>query len=188
MVMSYSANPCIILAVSPANSDLANSDALQIVRITDVDGSPTIGVITKLDIMEKGTDACNLLLGNVIPLRLGYIGVFNQSQEDVMRDALELGNNYYHYYYYLQLSLVSKEIESDFREPHQTVRTISESQINVQMTSVKNELSSYGETTESKTGRGAMVLNNTPTLTQLLLSLTTSNFSHSLALKLLWQR
>ncbi|PPS10170.1 hypothetical protein GOBAR_AA10476 [Gossypium barbadense] len=37
--------------------------------------------ITKLDIMDRGTDACNLLLGKVIPFRLGYIGVVNCSQE-----------------------------------------------------------------------------------------------------------
>jgi len=101
MVMSYITNPsCIILAVSPANSDLANSDALQIARIADVDGSRTIGVITKLDIMDRGTDACNLLLGNVIPLRLGYIGVVNRSQEDIIanksiRDALASEENFF---------------------------------------------------------------------------------------------
>ena len=36
---------------------------------------------TQLDIMDRGTDARNLLLGNIIPLRLGYIGVVNRSQE-----------------------------------------------------------------------------------------------------------
>ncbi|GAY67599.1 hypothetical protein CUMW_257820 [Citrus unshiu] len=51
--------------------------------------------ITKvpLDIMDRGTDARNLLLGKVIPLRLGYVGVVNRSQEDIMfnrsiKDAL----------------------------------------------------------------------------------------------------
>jgi hypothetical protein len=40
----------------------------------------------QLDIMDRGTDARNFLLGNVIPLRLGYIGVVNRSQE-VNRDG-----------------------------------------------------------------------------------------------------
>jgi hypothetical protein len=31
--------------------------------------------------MDRGTDARNLLLGKVIPLRLGYVGVVNRSQE-----------------------------------------------------------------------------------------------------------
>ncbi|KAG5076820.1 hypothetical protein JHK82_055515 [Glycine max] len=82
MIMSYIKTPtCLILVVTPANSDLANSDALQMAGITDPDGNRTIDVITKLDIMDRGTDARNLLLGKVIPLRLGYVGVVNRSQE-----------------------------------------------------------------------------------------------------------
>ncbi|THG09051.1 hypothetical protein TEA_010282 [Camellia sinensis var. sinensis] len=94
MIMSYIKLPsCLILAVTPANSDLANSDALQIAGNADPDGYRTIGVITKLDIMDRGTDARNFLLGKVIPLRLGYVGVVNRSQEDIMlnrsiKDAL----------------------------------------------------------------------------------------------------
>ncbi|GER36399.1 dynamin [Striga asiatica] len=94
MIMSYIKRPsCLILAVTPANSDLANSDALQMAGIADPDGYRTIGVITKLDIMDRGTDARNFLLGKVIPLRLGYVGVVNRSQEDILlnrsiKDAL----------------------------------------------------------------------------------------------------
>ncbi|KAL6843440.1 hypothetical protein ACP4OV_026762 [Aristida adscensionis] len=64
MIMSYIRHKtCIILAVSPANADLANSDALQMARVADPDGSRTIGVITKLDIMDRGTDARNFFVG-----------------------------------------------------------------------------------------------------------------------------
>lgn len=35
----------------------------------------------QLDIMDRGTDARNHLLGKTIPLRLGYVGVVNRSQE-----------------------------------------------------------------------------------------------------------
>jgi hypothetical protein len=39
MILSYIKHKtCIILAVSPANADLANSDALQMARIADPDG------------------------------------------------------------------------------------------------------------------------------------------------------
>lgn len=31
--------------------------------------------------MDRGTNACNFLLGNIVPLRLGYVGVVNRSQE-----------------------------------------------------------------------------------------------------------
>lgn len=35
----------------------------------------------QLDIMDRGTDARSFLLGNVIPLKLGYVGVVNRSQQ-----------------------------------------------------------------------------------------------------------
>ena len=44
----------LILAVSPANQDLANSDALKLARSVDPEGLRTIGVITKLDLMDQG--------------------------------------------------------------------------------------------------------------------------------------
>ena len=84
MAMSFIKHEtCLILAVSPANTDLANSDALMMARSVDPQGHRTIGVITKLDIMDRGTDACAYLRGDVVPLRLGYIGVVNRSQADI---------------------------------------------------------------------------------------------------------
>ncbi|XP_068562372.1 dynamin-1a isoform X4 [Cebidichthys violaceus] len=74
---------CLMLAVSPANSDLANSDALKIAKEVDPQGMRTIGVITKLDLMDEGTDAKDILENKHLPLRRGYIGVVNRSQKDI---------------------------------------------------------------------------------------------------------
>ncbi|XP_037608626.1 dynamin-1a isoform X6 [Sebastes umbrosus] len=74
---------CLMLAVSPANSDLANSDALKIAKEVDAQGMRTIGVITKLDLMDEGTDAKDILENKHLPLRRGYIGVVNRSQKDI---------------------------------------------------------------------------------------------------------
>uniref|UniRef100_A0A8C5CEB7 Interferon-induced GTP-binding protein Mx n=1 Tax=Gadus morhua TaxID=8049 RepID=A0A8C5CEB7_GADMO len=75
---------CLLLAVSPANSDLANSDALKIAKEVDPQGGlRTIGVITKLDLMDEGTDAKDILENKLLPLRRGYIGVVNRSQKDI---------------------------------------------------------------------------------------------------------
>ncbi|XP_076316091.1 dynamin-like [Tachypleus tridentatus] len=43
----------------------------------------TIGVITKLDLMDEGTDASNILENRTYPLRRGYVGVVNRSQKDI---------------------------------------------------------------------------------------------------------
>jgi hypothetical protein len=52
MLMKYISKPaCIILAVTAANTDLANSDGLKLAREVDPEGTRTIGVLTKVDLM-----------------------------------------------------------------------------------------------------------------------------------------
>lgn len=73
----------IILAVLPANQDMSVSDALQMARQVDPQGLRSIGIITKIDIMDQGTDAVKMLKGEEVPLRLGYVGVKMRSQQDI---------------------------------------------------------------------------------------------------------
>ncbi|KAJ7986566.1 hypothetical protein DPEC_G00341200 [Dallia pectoralis] len=84
MIMSFICRDnCLVLAVTPANMDLANSDALKLAKDVDPQGQRTIGVITKLDLMDEGTDARHILENRLLPLRRGYIGLVNRSQKDI---------------------------------------------------------------------------------------------------------
>merc|ERR1711971_106309 len=84
MIMQFICrDTCLILAVTPANQDLATSDALQMARQADPEGHRTIGVLTKLDLMDEGTDARDVLENRLLPLRRGYVGVVNRSQKDI---------------------------------------------------------------------------------------------------------
>ncbi|KAF8894706.1 Dynamin central region-domain-containing protein [Infundibulicybe gibba] len=84
MLMKYISKPaCIILAVTGANTDLANSDGLKMAREVDPEGTRTIGVLTKVDLMDSGTDVVDILAGRIIPLRLGYVPVVNRGQRDI---------------------------------------------------------------------------------------------------------
>ena len=74
----------IILCVIAANSDIATSDGLKMAKELDKNGTRTLGVLTKLDIMDKGTDAKKVLLNQEIPLKLGYIAVKNRSKQDLI--------------------------------------------------------------------------------------------------------
>ena len=74
----------IILCVIAANSDIATSDGLKLAKEIDTTGSRTLGVLTKLDIMDAGTDARKALMNEEIPLKLGYVGVKNRSKQDLM--------------------------------------------------------------------------------------------------------
>lgn len=73
----------IILAVTGGNTDLANSDGLKLAREVDPEGQRTIGVLTKIDLMDEGTNVVDILAGRVIPLRLGYVPVVNRGQRDI---------------------------------------------------------------------------------------------------------
>ncbi|KAH7438780.1 hypothetical protein KP509_04G031100 [Ceratopteris richardii] len=171
MIFSYIKHEtCIILAISPANADLANSDALQMARSADPDGSRTIGVITKLDIMDRGTDARDLLMGSVIPLRLGYIGVVNRSQEDILanksvRDAVAYEENFFRsksIYHGLAdccgIAQLAKRLNHILIQHIKSILPDMKARINVQMVAHAKELASYGELTDSKSGQGALLL------------------------------
>jgi dynamin 1/3 len=78
-----SQDSCLILAVTPANTDLATSEALKLAREVDPNGHRTIAVLTKLDLMDKGTNAREILENKVLPLSRGYNGVVCRSQQDI---------------------------------------------------------------------------------------------------------
>uniref|UniRef100_A0A8D3CSB8 Dynamin-1-like protein n=1 Tax=Scophthalmus maximus TaxID=52904 RepID=A0A8D3CSB8_SCOMX len=84
LIVKYISNPnSIILAVTAANTDMATSEALKVAREVDPDGRRTLAVVTKLDLMDAGTDAMDILMGRVIPVKLGIVGVVNRSQLDI---------------------------------------------------------------------------------------------------------
>ncbi|KAI3653434.1 hypothetical protein MP228_001381 [Amoeboaphelidium protococcarum] len=84
MIMKFiGKSNAIILAVTAANTDLANSDGLKLAREVDPEGVRTVGVLTKVDLMDSGTDVVDILTGKIIPLRLGYVPVVNRGQRDI---------------------------------------------------------------------------------------------------------
>ncbi|CAI5531847.1 unnamed protein product [Closterium sp. Naga37s-1] len=88
MVRQYVEKPnCIILAVSPANQDIATSDAMRMAREVDPEGERTWGVLTKLDLMDKGTNALDVLEGRSYKLKYPWVGVVNRSQADINRNV-----------------------------------------------------------------------------------------------------
>jgi len=101
MVLKQISKPnAIILAVTAANTDLANSDGLKLAREVDPEGQRTIGVLTKVDLMDEGTDVVDILAGRIIPLRLGYVPVVNRGQRDIetkkaISSALENERNFF---------------------------------------------------------------------------------------------
>jgi replication fork clamp-binding protein CrfC len=80
--MEYISRPnAIILAVSAANADLATSAALNMANKVDPNGDRTVGVLTKIDIIDKGTekDVIKILNNEEYVLKLGWCAVQNRS-------------------------------------------------------------------------------------------------------------
>ena len=73
----YIQPPNVILAISAADVDLANSTALRASRKVDPRGERTIGVITKMDLVDPERGA-QMLQDNKYALRLGYVGVISR--------------------------------------------------------------------------------------------------------------
>lgn len=101
MATKYCKDPMtIILCVIQANSDIAVSDGLQMAKEIDREGKRTLGVLTKLDIMDKGTDAKRALLNEEVPLTLGYVAIKNRSKQDLvnripMKEAIKAEKEFF---------------------------------------------------------------------------------------------
>ncbi|RKO96951.1 hypothetical protein CAUPRSCDRAFT_7280, partial [Caulochytrium protostelioides] len=75
----YIKAPNVILAVCAADVDLANAEALRASRRVDPRGDRTIGVLTKMDLIDP-QHGHQLLRGDQYPLALGYVGVICKPQ------------------------------------------------------------------------------------------------------------
>ncbi|KAF7186951.1 Dynamin-related protein DNM1 [Pseudocercospora fuligena] len=172
LISEYIAKPnSIILAVSPANVDLVNSEALKLARQVDPTGKRTVGVLTKLDLMDHGTNALDILSGRVYPLKLGFIGVVNRSQQDIqgnksMEDALQAERDFFRMHpayrniasrcgtQFLAKTL-SQTLMGHIRERLPDIKA----RLNTLMGQTQQELASYGtDTFTGKEHRGSLIL------------------------------
>lgn len=172
LITEYIAKPnSIILAVSPANVDLVNSEALKLARYVDPMGRRTIGILTKLDLMDHGTNALDILSGRVYPLKLGFIGVVNRSQQDIQTDkplseALKAEAEFFRHHpayrnmasrcgtQYLAKSL-NATLMSHIRDRLPDIKA----RLNTLMGQTQQELASYGSKQFSgKEHRGSLIL------------------------------
>lgn len=85
MISSYIKDPrTIILTVVPATVDISTSEAIKIAQEYDEKGIRTVGVLTKVDLMDRGTNASQVLKNkSQVKLDLGIIAVKNRSKQDL---------------------------------------------------------------------------------------------------------
>ncbi|XP_067897306.1 interferon-induced GTP-binding protein Mx-like isoform X2 [Heterodontus francisci] len=75
----------IILVVIPCTVDIGTIEALQLAQEFDPEGERTMGVLTKPDLIDKGTedDVIKILENKIVPLRKGYILVKCRGQHEL---------------------------------------------------------------------------------------------------------
>ncbi|KAK0633561.1 Dynamin central region-domain-containing protein [Immersiella caudata] len=172
LISEYIAKPnSIVLAVSPANVDIVNSEALKLARHVDPLGRRTIGVLTKVDLMDHGTNALDILSGRVYPLKLGWIGVVNRSQQDIqgnkpMEEALKSEADFFrHHPAYRNIAtrcgtqFLAKTLNTTLMAHIRDRLPDIKARLNTLMGQTQQELASYGDMHFSgKEHRGSLIL------------------------------
>ncbi|XP_026711149.1 interferon-induced GTP-binding protein Mx-like [Athene cunicularia] len=73
------------LVVVPCNVDIATTEALKMAQEVDPSGERTLGILTKPDLVDRGTEEAiiNIIRNLVIPLKKGYMIVRCRGQQDI---------------------------------------------------------------------------------------------------------
>ncbi|KAG0242137.1 Dynamin- GTPase protein [Actinomortierella wolfii] len=172
LIFDYITKPnSVILAVSPANVDLANSDSLKLARQVDPEAKRTIGVLTKLDLMDAGTNSLDILTGRAYPLKLGFIGVVNRSQADIlnnkpMADALQAETEFFQNHpayraiaHRCGTKFLAKTLNNILMNHIREKLPDIKAKLNSLIGQTQQELSSYGDPTfTGKAHRGSLIL------------------------------
>jgi hypothetical protein len=159
LVKKYCEDPStIILCTIAANSDITTSDGLKLAMELDPKGDRTIGVLTKVDIMDRGTDCKKILLNEEIPLKRGYVAVKNRSQQDILdnitvQDALGKEKEYFrtnplyrnmNQYEYFGTDVMIEKLKIMFFEHLQNFMPKIYEELKYKMRECEEELSKFG--------------------------------------------
>lgn len=87
MVLGYMENPrSVMLAVIPANVDVATQEILELAADVDPTGDRTLGVLTKPDLVDQGAESrvIDLIEGRTRVMKLGWHIVRNPGQQQLL--------------------------------------------------------------------------------------------------------
>ena len=76
----------IIMGIMPARCDIEVDSALELIKQYDKNGSRTIGIMTKIDLMNENTDIGNYLkneISNDLKLNYGYFAIKNKNNNEI---------------------------------------------------------------------------------------------------------
>lgn len=174
MIRLYIQNPnSLILAISPGNYDIANSDALKLAREVDPEGERTLGVITKMDRVEDGQSMMPIIDGEVYPLALGYVGVKCRTQEETqqglsMIQAIQNEKNFFqnhpvfkNYSQRMGVPYLTRKLSEILVEHVRRCVPLIRQKLDILIQEKEQEKSNYGvlfDFSDSSTSKGALLI------------------------------
>lgn len=103
IILNYISVPnSIILTVVAANTDYRNDESLKLALQVDPEGLRTLLVVTKLDLVDSGVNATELLTGKILKIRLGIVGVVNMPSKGhklTIAQAIDEEESFFKYNY-----------------------------------------------------------------------------------------
>jgi interferon-induced GTP-binding protein Mx1 len=114
----------IILAVIPANQDIATVDILERAQSVDPSGQRTIGVVTKTDLVGPGSEeeVVSVVTNVRKPLALGYVMVKNRTQKDI-QDKISTSR--------------ARDLETEFFQRHSVFKKVNPQLVGITQLSKK---------------------------------------------------
>merc|ERR1711924_181805 len=95
MIGKYIENErAIILAIIPARTDIEADPALELIKKYDPDGIRTVGIFTKIDLMNIETDISEYINNNVskdLQFKYGYYAVKNRGPSELENITISEG-------------------------------------------------------------------------------------------------
>ncbi|XP_053905435.1 interferon-induced GTP-binding protein Mx1-like [Malaclemys terrapin pileata] len=151
----------INLVVVPSNVDIATTEALRMAKEVDPKGERTLGILTKPDLVDKGTESnvVDIVRNLSIPLRKGYLIVKCRGQQDIhdnltLASAIQKEREFFeeHEYFSILLEerkatipLLAEKLTQELIEHINKSLPTLENQIKDKLRVANNKLQKYGK-------------------------------------------
>ncbi|XP_053905450.1 interferon-induced GTP-binding protein Mx2-like [Malaclemys terrapin pileata] len=153
----------INLVVVPSNVDIATTEALKMAQEVDPDGERTLGILTKPDLVDRGTESSvvDIVQNLVIHLRKGYMIVKCRGQQDIhdkltLASAIQKERAFFEQHEHFRVLLdenkatipiLAEKLTTELVEHINKSLPALEEQINIQLQKATQELLKYGKGT-----------------------------------------
>ncbi|CAM5079267.1 unnamed protein product [Eretmochelys imbricata] len=158
----------INLVVVPSNVDIATTEALKMAQEVDPDGERTLGILTKPDLVDRGTESSvvDIVRNLVIHLRKGYMIVKCRGQQDIhdkltLASAIQKEREFFEQHEHFRVLLdenkatipiLAEKLTNELVEHINKSLPVLEEQINIQLQKATEELRKYGKGTPKAEG------------------------------------